>query len=243
MTGKLNGDIALEGSGSEQQAILRNLAGDGSVEVADGVLKGVNLAEEVLRSVTGVPGLSQLIGSKTRQKYPSLFSESDTVFEALGGKMDIAGGVMNLKDLVLAAKDYKLSGAGTVGFDKRVDIGTTFTASQALTEDLLGSVKEVKYLLDPSGRFALPVRLAGELPEIHVRPDTTFIAQKLSGALVSEGLDKGLDALFGKKKGEKAANTPGAESGDQAPKQPAKPEDAGKELLRKGLEGLLGGGR
>lgn len=243
MTGKVNGDIALDGSGSDQQAILQNLTGDGSLQVADGVLKGVNLAEEVLRSVTGVPGLSQLIGPKTRQKYPSLFSESDTVFEALGGKMNIAGAVVNLKDLELAARDYRLSGAGTVGFDKQVDIGTTFTASQALTGDLLGSVKEVKYLLDGSARFALPVRLVGVLPEVRVRPDTSFIAQKLSGALVSEGLDKGLDALFGKKKGEKAASSPEPQSGEPAPKQPAKPEDAGREMLRKGLEGLLGGGR
>ncbi len=110
MTGKLEGDIELDGSGKEIEEIKRRLTGKGGVEVKDGVLKGVNLAEEVLSSITGVPGLSNLIGPKTKAKYPDLFSQSDTIFEALSGQMTIADGQSNLRDLVLSAKDYQLRG-------------------------------------------------------------------------------------------------------------------------------------
>ncbi len=237
MTGKMNGDLNLDGHGSQKEQITKALTGAGTLQVTDGVLKGVNVAETILASITGIPGLSALISPKIKQKYPALFEMSDTAFEALGGKVDIGGGAANLKELALAARDYSVRGDGTFSFENVLDMAASFVASEKLTQDLLASVKEAKYLLDPQGRFQIPVRLGGSLPTLRTQPDTQYVTKQLSGALVAKGVEKGLDALFGKKKDE------AAESGDSAAavKQPAKPEDAAKELLRKGLGGLFGG--
>ncbi len=247
MTGRVNGDLVLDGAGVETQQILETLTGNGSLNVDDGILKGVNLAEQALSSITGVPGLSSLIPQKTRRKYPDLFSQSDTVFEKLGGAMKISDGKMNLEDLALAAKDYRMKGAGKIGFDRSVAIASTLIASADLSQDLLGNVREAKYLLDSNGRFELPLVISGELPDVGVRPDTEYVSKKLSSALVSEGIDKGLDALFGSKGNKSKKSADGKSAAADAPVgdggEEEKPEDAAEQLIRKGLEGLLGGGR
>ncbi len=242
MTGRVNGHVELDGRGTDAEQIMQSLVGDGSLQVKDGVLKGVNLAEQALTSITGIPGLSQLIGTKIRKKYPQLFSASDTVFDALGGEVNVAEGAANLRKLVLEAKDYGMGGDGQVGFDGKVDIQTMFLASRGLTEDLLGSVREAKYLVDANGRFELPLRLTGKLPEIGVRPDGDYVAKKLSNALVASGIEKGLGAILGKKGSKGGANTakPGDQQG-QLDGEAEEPADATERLIRKGLDGLFGG--
>jgi hypothetical protein len=242
--------------------IRRALAGNGALEVTDGVLKGVNIAESVLGGLIGIPGLSNLISPNVRSKYPELFGMDDTVFEALAGKMTLKDGQALLDEIVLAARDYRLDGKGTIGLDKELDIGMTFVASQNLSEDLIRSAKEIRYLTDANGRFNLPLRLAGSMPTIRAQPDLQYVAQQLSSSLLQTGLSKGLDALFGKKRtpepvvqgGTEPATDATAEQPasqpDIAGQQPAQPDldeqppaqpDPTEELIRRGLGALLGG--
>ena len=243
MTGTLHGDLELDGKGSEMEQITKAMIGNGSLRVDDGVLKGVNIAESVLSSITGVPGLSALIGPKIRNKYPQLFEMSDTVFEKLGGRVKISGGQADLRDLVLAARDYTLSGDGTLSFENILNLATSFVASEKLTQDLVGSVKEVKYLLDANGRFRIPLRMVGAMPTLRPQPDTQYVTKQLTGALVSTGVEKGLEAIFGKKKEQPAeGDTAGAEKKAEANQQePVKVEDAAKQILQRGLGELFGG--
>ena len=191
MTGALDGDLTVAGSGSELEQIKQTMAGNGALQVKRGVLKDVNIAESVLSSVTGVPGLSALVGPKVRGKYPELFESSDTSFEELGGKVDIGSGRADLKELALAARDYRLSGQGTVGFDSAVNIAASFIASERLTQDLLGGVREAKYLLDTNGRFEVPLRIAGSLPNVRPQPDTQYVGQEADRGARLEGARQG----------------------------------------------------
>ncbi len=235
MTGRLNGDLSLRGAGKEREAITQSMTGDGKVAVEDGVLRDFNLAEGVLSSVTGVAGLSQLVGGDLRKKYPLIFDTTDTVFESIQAQLDVGGGRANLEEMVIAARDYRIDGKGYTAFDGVVDIGASFVASEQLTADLQRSVKETKYLQD-GGRLRIPIKIGGRLPDVKPKPDTTWIASRLSAALVSEGVGKGLDKLLGGSK-KKPSDTPGK---DGASSQNDAAEAAGK-LIQKGLEGLLGG--
>ncbi len=241
MTGKMHGDLRLDGRGSEMEQITKAMVGNGSLRVDDGVLKGVNIAESILSSITGVPGLSALIGPKLRGKYPELFEMSDTVFEKLGTNVKISDGRANLQDLALAARDYSLSGDGSVSFENLLDLAASFVASEKLSRDLVGSVKEAKYLLDSNGRFRIPLRMVGSMPTIRPQPDTKFVAKQLSGALVARGVEKGLESIFGKKKKDEAPVEPDAGAAQPAEREPVKAEDAAKEILRRGLGELFGG--
>jgi hypothetical protein len=262
MSGRLQSSFDLGGRGSEWEVIRPALAGNGALEIEDGVLKGVNIAESVLGGLTGIPGLSNLISSNVRSKYSELFGMNDTIFEVLAGKMTLEDGQAMLNEIVLAARDYRLDGKGTIGLDKALDIGMTFVASQNLSEDLIRSAKEIRYLTDANGRFNLPLRLAGSMPTIRAQPDLQYVAQQLSSSLLQTGLSKGLDALFGKKRtpepvvqgGTEPATDATAEQPasqpDIAGQQPAQPDldeqppaqpDPTEELIRRGLGALLGG--
>jgi hypothetical protein len=262
MSGRLQGAFDFDGRGSEWEMIRRALAGSGALEVTDGVLKGVNIAESVLGGLIGIPGLSNLISPNVRSKYPELFGMDDTVFEALAGKMTLKDGQALLDEIALAARDYRLDGKGTIGLDKALDIGMTFVASQNLTGDLIRSAKQIQYLTDANGRFNLPLRLAGSMPTIRAQPDVQYVAQQLSSSLVQTGLSKGLDALLGKKRTPEPVVQGGAEPAIDAPteqpaaqpdiagQQPAQPDldeqppaqpDPTEELIRRGLGALLGG--
>jgi hypothetical protein len=172
--------------------------------------------------------------------------------------MTIKDGQALLDEIALAARDYRLDGAGTIGFDKAVNIGMTFVGSQNLTGDLIRSAKEIQYLTDANGRFSLPLRLAGSMPTFRVQPDLQYAAKQLSSSLIQTGLSKGLDALLGKKRAPKpveqdsadpAADAPAAQPNlaEQSPTQPDPAEqppaqpDPTEELIRRGLGALFGG--
>jgi hypothetical protein len=262
MSGRLQGSFNLDGRGSGWEEIRRALTGNGALEVADGVLEGLNIAESVLGGLTGIPGLSNLISPNVRSKYPELFGMDDTVFEVLAGKMTLTDGQTLIDEIALAAHDYRLDGKGAIGLDKALDIGMTFVASQNLTGDLIRSAKELRYLTDANGRFNLPLRLAGSMPTIRAQPDVQYVARQLSSSLVQTGLSKGLEALIGKKRAPEPAAQGGAEPTADAPaeqppaqpdlaeqppaqpdptEQPAAQPDPTEELIRRGLGALLGG--
>ncbi len=231
MAGRLDADVDFAGRGAEWEAIRHALTGTGALAVEDGVLKGVNIAESALGGLTGIPGLSNLISPNVRTRYPELFGMEDTVFEVLSSKMKLGEGRALFEELVLAARDYRLDGRGTVGLDRILDLGMTFVASQKLTEDLVRGTKEIRYLTDANGRFSLPLRLAGSMPKIRAQPDVQYVAQQLSSSLVQTGLSKGLDALLGKKRASEPAAKPAGEpaaqpAGEPAARAPAQPAPA-----------------
>lgn len=224
LDGKLQTDITLSGSGKEWPAIRPTLHGNGKLGVKDGVLKDINIAESALGGITGIAGLSNFISPRIRKKYPELFGTGDTNFDEMGGTFQIADGRASTDDLVLSARDYSVRGKGYFTFEQAVDFTATLIASEKLTADIVGEVKEARYLTGSSGRLEIPFRLKGTLPDARPKPDSSFIANALQRAVV----DKGLDALFkkGKKEEKKGGET--------------EPKKGTEELIQKGLEGLFG---
>jgi hypothetical protein len=257
MTGRLKANLDVDGYGSEWEVIRDALTGNGALEVADGVLKGVNIAESILGSLTGIPGLSNLISPGVRSKYPELFGMDDTVFEALAGKMTLGNGEALLDQIALAARDYRLDGKGIIQLDNALDIAMTFVASQGLTADLIRSAKEIQYLTNANGRLQMPFRIGGSMPTFRAQPDLQYATRRLSESLVQTGLSKGLEALLGKPKtpakrdteiqpGAEAPTNPNtgqtAETNVETPTEPPAPQrDPAEELIRQGLGALLGG--
>jgi uncharacterized protein involved in outer membrane biogenesis len=223
--GRLDADLALAGAGKQWETIKRQMRGNGRVDVKDGVIKDVNIADQVLASVTGIGGLSNLISPRVRARHPSLFEAGDTKFDKLGGTVQIADGVARSDDLTLAARDYAMLGKGTYSLDNELDFNATLVASKDLSDDVIADVREAKYIADAQGRIEIPFRLTGALPHVKPKPDTEFIARALGRAVVGKGLDK----IFGKEK-----HSPPGVSPTPDLKHPE------RELLKKGLEGLFG---
>ncbi len=247
LQGRLGGDVSLSGSGSDWNAIKQALTGNGKVRLEDAQLADVNLAEGVLSGATGVQGLSGLLSPKVRARYPSLFGTGKTEFDALDAKLAIAGGRVLAQDLRLAARDFAVLGDGGISLDGEVDLKGTFTASEALTVQLVEEVKQARLLTGDSGRLEVPFRLSGPASKLRVQPDANALARTLLGHGLAEGLRKlvpgaARPAAPAPQAGEPA---PGAE-GEPAPGAEAasppvqkKPLDA-EDLLRKGRDLLRG---
>ena len=223
--GKLDADLELTGAGKQWEAIKPRLRGNGRIDVKDGVIKDVNIADQVLQSVTGIGGLSNLISPRVRAKHPALFATGDTKFDKLGGSVVVADGVARSDDLTIVARDYAMLGKGTYSLDNQLDFTATLIASKELSDDVIADVHEVKYLANEQGKVEIPFRLTGALPHVKPKPDGEFIARALSRAVVGKGLEK----IFGKDK----PPPPGV----TATPDLKHPE---RELLKKGLEGLFG---
>lgn len=245
--GRFNFDLQLNGSGKQWVEIQQTLQGQGRAEVVDGMLRDVNIAEEVLSGVTGIPGLSMLISPRVRERYPKIFATGDTKFDQLSGSVTIGGGKIQTEDLVMAAADWKAQGKGWFSFDRTLDFRALLIMSQQLSDDIVEDVKQAKYIVNEQGRLEIPFALSGTLPGVKPKPDVAYVGQLIQRAALRKGTEeiqkRVLDKLLPRRERPPVDEEPG-EPPQQAEGEPAEPEQPKKnlkeELLRKGLEGLLG---
>jgi hypothetical protein len=232
--GRLNADMKVSGNGKEWNEIKPSLRGQGQAEVLQGALLDFNIADNVLSSVTGIPGLTSFINPQIRKKYPETFEAKDTEFKELKGLFDLADARMNIKDLRIVAADYTVQGNGWVDFDKRADIQATLTLSQRLSADLGRSAREVTYMYNSQNQVEVPFTLSGTLPKLKARPDAGHIGKMVQRGFLRRGAEELERRFFGKER-----SAPSGESTPQAAPSDQKRErkkDGTEELIRRGLE-------
>ena len=231
--GRLNADMKISGSGKEWNEIKPSLRGQGQAEVLQGALLDFNIADNVLSSVTGIPGLTSLINPQVRKKYPETFEAKDTQFKELKGQFDLADARMNIKDLRIAAADYTVQGNGWVDFEKRADFQAVLLLSQALSADLGRSAREVTYMFNNQNQFELPFALTGTLPKLKARPDSNYLGKMVQRGFMRKGAEELQQRLLGKERS--------APPGETAPSDPKreKKKNSTEELIRKGLDQLF----
>ena len=121
-TGKANATVSVLGSGGSMHAIMNSLSGEGSVDVGQGKILGVDL-DRLLR---GQPG------------------GGVTVFDSLGATWSMAKGVLSNKDLLLSLPNVLAKGEGTIGIGPR-NLDYLFTPQiRNETEDGLAVPVEIK---------------------------------------------------------------------------------------------------
>ena len=235
--GRLNADMKISGSGKEWNEIKPSLRGQGQAEVLQGALLDFNIADNVLSSITGIPGLTSLINPQLRKKYPETFEAKDTQFKELKGLFDLADARMNVKDLRIAAADYTVQGNGSVDFEKRVNFQATLALSQPLSADLGHSAREVTYMFNNQNQFEIPFSLTGTLPKLRARPDSSYLGKMVQRGLMRRGAEELQQRLLGKDR-----SAPSGEGSSQAPPSDQKKEkkkNSTEDLIRKGLDQLF----
>ena len=233
--------LELTGSGRDWAALKPSLDGQGELQIKDGVLTDLNIADEVLRQITGIPGLTNLISPRVRQKYPALFSHRDTEFLQLGGRLRLSQGKILLDDVQLAAADYTTRGQGWLDYDQTVDFQAQLILAEELSHDIQDGVRLASLLSNDQGRIALPFALRGSLPDAKPVPDIAAIARRVQRGLVSQGVEALQDKVLDKLLPPTASRDGGTQDGqDDAPADPVRPEDVLREGLREGLRGLFG---
>jgi len=198
--GRFDTTAELAGSGADEKTVQKTLTGTGSATVRNGRVRGVNLIDEALGKLTGIPGLTTLLPANVRTKHPGLFAPDETRFDDLSARFRIGGGIVHLLDVRLSTVDYVVTGSGQAAFAGPLRFDGRLVASPALTADIISGVKLARHLKAKSGRIEVPFQVAGTTEKPRVVPEAEYLAKALSRTIKEDGeelIQKGLDALFG----------------------------------------------
>jgi AsmA protein len=245
-TGTVNIDIATQGN--TVNTFKKNLAGNSSLALADGALKGIDIAgkiRDIKSKVNLLKGNAVETASDEKQK---------TDFSELNASFTIKNGIAHNEDLNMKAPILRLAKGDSFG---DINIGNqtlNYTAAPTIVKSIKGQGGEN---LDELAGISIPLKISGTFADPKFGLDTQAIVRGLAkskllekvggekGAAVQEliGGDNKIDAikgLLGKKKtadtaSDAATTEPATDSAttEAAPaEKPATVEDKAKEKLK-----------
>ena len=248
-TGTVNVDVTT--TGNTVGALKKGLMGNASLNLADGALKGVDIAGGIrdLKSKLNIFKSKDAVDADKTKK---------TDFSELTATFDIKNGVAHNEDLAMKAPVLRLSKGDSKG---DIDIGNeriNYVAKPTVVKSLKGQGGAE---LDSLSGIAIPVKISGTFSSPKYNLDYAAVAAALAksnlldkvggekGAAVKEllGGDKveGLKGLLGKKKPVDPNATPAApaDAGAAAPAAPAEApksiEDQAKDKAKDKLKKLF----
>ena len=248
--GTLNVDVTA--SGNTVGALKKALSGKAAINLADGAIKGVDIAGTVrdLKSKVNLFKDKSSIGADQTKK---------TDFSELTASFDIKNGVAHNEDLTMKAPILRLAKGDSKG---DIDIGNetiNYLAKPSIVKSLKGQGGAD---LDSLAGFSIPVKITGTFSSPKYGMDFAAIGAAVAksslldkvggekGAAVKELLNTdnkadALKGLLGKKKSDAAPapaeTAPAANSATPAPaEQPKSAEEIAKEKAKKKLNKILG---
>lgn len=179
LTGTGNLTLSVTGRGASQKAIAESLNGKGALRLADGAIRGINLASMV-RNVAGA-----FTGT-------AVGGDQKTDFAELGGTYTITNGMLNNPDLQLLNPLIRLTGSGKVNIGAR-------TVDYRIVPRAVASIEGQGGKTDLTG-ISVPVRVSGSWDNLKYAPDAGGL---LEGAFkgLTEAKEGGEDPLKGALKG------------------------------------------
>jgi len=189
----------------------QTIGGKGALVIKNGVLKGFNLANQVMSKVEGLPFISGNLRKRVPPEFEKFFASPDTIIRDLNATFTISGGVLQLSELRVLADIFSLTSQGALGLDGELNLRATISFDPELSNAITNRVLEMKPLLNKDGRLSIPLIVKGKAPAVAVIPDLTDIAQRaavgtiretLGGALrggtgAAKGIGKGLGKVLG----------------------------------------------
>jgi len=146
----------LKASGNTQSALTRSLGGNGSMDVANGAIRGVN-----------IPKMLQTLSVQSVLGWQP--SNDKTAFDKVGATFTIDHGIVTNRDLLVSGKQFQLAGAGTIN----LPVETISYRLNAKVANKNGKLQD----------FAAPVLIEGPLAKPKIYPDIQGILQNPSGAI------------------------------------------------------------
>ena len=216
VAGKANIDLELQGRGNDSVALRSKLNGKGKLDLADGVLSGIDIGNTLTTVET-------ILRTRNVRELPK---GGDTRFSNFAATLQISNGVVHSDDLLIKAPGWQVSGEGTL-----IDIG-----KETLDFDLVATVDATTATVDGKqyniGGHELPITCGGKVVAPACKPDVGAI---LSVAL--QGVKDSLKDMLGiGRKNEPATNKDGAQPAEQPQQAAPKKADEVINLLNKALK-------
>src|SRR5690606_5896737 len=181
LSGKGDLGLDLRGSGADLAALKAGLQGQGRVDLAEGLLQGVDVA--------GV--LAQLEAIIRSGRLVSVERGNATAFDTFAATLLVEGGVVSSSDLLLDADGFTVSGAGVLA---NLNDNTLNCDLSAQVEETPTNVGDRQYDI---GGYTLPIACGGSLNAPRCLPDTQAILSSALSSAVQRGLGDLLNRALG----------------------------------------------
>lgn len=175
--------------------LLPTLNGGATLRASNGVVLGVNIFGEVLRSVRGIPGVSDALSAYLPREEQELLASPDTPFDTISLQAAFGGGKIGLNSIVVDHRAYTITGEGAATFSGEADIRLQLKLSQRLVQEILSHQPNVKYLLDRNGRLEIPVVVRKSAGRFTVIPDTDRLLKNAARAGATGVAQRALDKV------------------------------------------------
>ena len=190
VAGTINADLNVTGQGRTWDAIRPTLAGTGKAAVVEGRILDFNLAARALQGTTGVQGLASLFSGRLKERYPHIFKDETTVFEQLDTEVEAVGDRIVVKRVTLKARDYDITGKGSVDLDGATDLDGMLTVSEDLSSNLLPGSR-LTPITNDKGQLQVPFTLRGTIPDLQLKSRL-----KLIQTLLEKSVGRGIQGLL-----------------------------------------------
>ncbi|MBE0625653.1 MAG: AsmA family protein [Burkholderiales bacterium] len=211
LEGRGNLALDLSSSGNSTRALKKALNGTAGINLRDGAIKGINLAETFrkTKSALGAKGATEQGASKQEQ----------TDFSELSASFVISNGIAHNDDLALKSPFLRLSGKGdiNIGADSIDYLARATVVSPA-------GGQGGKDLAELKG-LTVPVHLAGPYDALKFRVDFAAMAGEAAKEKAKDAVTRAIGEKFGAGAGVAKPDSQNADVKDQA---------------RKALKGLFG---
>lgn len=186
MTGRLNGQVDLEGAGLDAAAAMKTARGTGSVAITNGVVKNLALVKSAVAATSLDP---QAVIAASQGPHDEPFSE-------LGASLSIAGGTASTPDLHFISPDIRLDAGGALRLDgSAVNLVGTLQLSQALTSQANATFVRVAA---QDGRISLPITVRGNTTKYALEIDTASVARRAATNEVKARADQAVKSGIGR---------------------------------------------
>lgn len=224
VSGKGNIQLSLTGRGADTATIKRNLNGNGSLDLEDGVLQGVD--------VGGV--LRQVESMIREQRARTVARGESTPFDTFSANINIQNGVVTTNDLLIDSSGFDVSGRGTLAN----------LTNDSINFNLVANVDETPASNEQSydiGGYSLPIACTGSLTSPTCLPDIQAIMASAVQSAVQRGLTNLLERAAGGQTTQQQNQPAQEDTGTTTEQQPQEeePRDPRQELLNKALENLF----
>jgi hypothetical protein len=169
--GRAGGAAALTMRVARGRVVPGSIAGNGSLTVARGRLRDVNLPDLVVEQIERIPLMPQLVSTRTRSRYAELFAGRDTVVESATVPFTLGHGRLTTADATLVNPAYQITGSGWIAAVDQLRVHGTVVLGASVSRTLRDDVPAVKYLVSEDGRVALPFVARGKSGRVWVEPD------------------------------------------------------------------------
>lgn len=190
MTGSLDGEIDVRGTGLDAADVLHTARGSSRVDISDGMVKNLGLVRTIV-----------LAGSTRADSQREAASGSlDEPFSRLGATFSIGGGRATTDDLHFESPDVLLSATGGFGLD---GTDVSLKANLQLSKELSDKAgRDLKRYTQQNGQITLPATISGSVGDLHVMLDLAGVAGRAirnrATEEAGEAIKKGLGGLLGR---------------------------------------------